>query len=192
MLRTHSNSRFIHDDRGIAATEFALIAPLMILLLMGTIEFPRAYAISEGLEAAARTMADMISRGSLNSVDDVYAAGGAVAYPYDTSTAKIVLTSVGVYTKGAGFVARVCSTAGRNETLPGVDSELGEPVPSEARAGARYVTAKISLRYTPVFSIFPGLANLTFAKSVAWPMRGTGPNSSSETVLPGGKVCKAT
>lgn len=180
----------IRDQNGIAAVEFALIAPFLILLLMGTVEFPRAYGISQGLEKSARTMADLISRGSLNSVEDVYAASSALTFPYDTSAAKIVLTAVGVYAKGQGLVARVCSTVARNDTVPAVDAELGEPIPSEAKLGARYVTAKISFDYVPVFSIFPGLNKLTFAKTVSWPVRGTGANSLAETVLPGGKACK--
>ena len=183
-------SHIVRDQNGIAAVEFALVAPFLILLLMGTVEFPRAYGISQGLEKSARTMADLISRGSLNSVDDVYAAASAVTFPYDTSAAKIVLTAVGVYTKGQGLVARVCSTTARNDTAPAIDSELGEPIPSEARSGARYVTAKISFNYIPVFGVFPGLDKLTFTKTVSWPVRGTGSNSLAETILPGGKACK--
>jgi Flp pilus assembly protein TadG len=178
------------DEDGIAAVEFAMVAPVLILLLMGTVEFPRAYGTSQGLEKAARTMADLISRGSLNSVDDVFAAGSAVAFPYDTASAKVVLTAVGVYQKGTALVARVCSAAVRNDTAPAVDSEIGEPIPAEAKPGARYVTAKVSMRYAPVFGIFPGLDSLTFEKSVSWPVRGTGANSLAETVLPGGKACK--
>jgi Flp pilus assembly protein TadG len=135
--------RRLRNADGIAAVEFALVAPVLILLLLGTVEFPRAYGISQGLEKAARTMADLISRGSLNSVD-------------------------------------------------AVDSELGDPIPSEAKVGARYVTAMVTYRYVPVFGIFPGLDQLTFTKTVSWPVRGTGANSLAETVLPGGKACKAT
>jgi Flp pilus assembly protein TadG len=191
VLAVRTGSAIVHDENGVSAVEFALVAPILILLLMGTVEFPRAYGISQGLEKAARTMADLISRGSLNSVDDVYAAGAAVTFPYDTSAAKVVLTAVGVYPKGQGLVARVCSTAARNDTPPAVDSEIGEPIPSEAKAGARYVTAKVSFRYVPVFGIFPGLDTLTFTKTVSWPVRGTGANTLAETVLPGGKACKA-
>jgi Flp pilus assembly protein TadG len=184
--------RIVRDEKGIAAVEFALIAPFLILLLMGTVEFPRAFGISQGLEKSARTMADLISRGSLNSVEDVYTAGSAVTFPYNTAAARVVLTAVGVYSKGQGLVARVCSTVARNETPPAVDSELGEPIPSEAKSGARYVTAKVSFDYVPVFGIFPGLNSLTFTKTVSWPVRGTGTSGLAETVLPGGKACKAT
>ncbi|WP_458439335.1 TadE/TadG family type IV pilus assembly protein, partial [Methylorubrum extorquens] len=34
--------RFRWNHDGIAATEFALIAPILILLLMASVEFPRA------------------------------------------------------------------------------------------------------------------------------------------------------
>lgn len=44
----------LRSDSGAAAVEFALIAPLLILLVVGIIEFSRAYNAQVSLTAAAR------------------------------------------------------------------------------------------------------------------------------------------
>ena len=50
----------ITDQSGVSAMEFALIAPVMILLFMGSIELPRAYTTGQHANRAARSMADLI------------------------------------------------------------------------------------------------------------------------------------
>jgi Flp pilus assembly protein TadG len=42
------------DDRGVAMIEFALIAPLLIMLLVGIVEFGRGYSAKVRLTGAAR------------------------------------------------------------------------------------------------------------------------------------------
>ena len=46
--------RKIHKDRGAAMVEFAIIAPLLFLLVFGIIEFGRAYNAQNTLTHAAR------------------------------------------------------------------------------------------------------------------------------------------
>ena len=41
-------------DRGAAAVEFALVVPLLLILLLGTVEFGRAYNAQISVTAAAR------------------------------------------------------------------------------------------------------------------------------------------
>ncbi len=182
--------RRLGNADGIAAVEFALVAPILILLLMGTVEFPRAYGISQGLEKAARTMADLISRGSLNSVDDVYAAGAAVTRPYDTTGMGVVLSAVGVYADGTGFVSKVCSSKARSATPRNVNSIIGPAPAASQEAKSRYVMAEVTFPYKPLFSILPGLRNYTFSYAITWPIRkGTTYNGKPEIVLPDGKPC---
>lgn len=169
--------------------EFAFVAPIMVLILFGIIEIPRAYGTSQALSRSARTMADLISRGSLSDVSDVYAAGEAVTYPIDFTKARIVLSAVGVYKQGEALVAKVCSSVARKDTARAQGSVLGEPAPAEATEGARYVMAELNFRYEPILHIFPGMDDLTFTKSITWPVRGVGESSYQETVLPGGRPC---
>lgn len=49
------------DERGAAAVEFALILPLLILLVFGIVQFSLAYNRQQGLHAAAREGARIAS-----------------------------------------------------------------------------------------------------------------------------------
>lgn len=51
MLRLKTRS---HRERGAAAVEFALVLPVLLLLLMGIVEFGRAYHLQTNLSGAAR------------------------------------------------------------------------------------------------------------------------------------------
>jgi len=44
----------LHDQRGASAVEFALIVPLLIVLVIGIAEFGRAFQVQATLSAAAR------------------------------------------------------------------------------------------------------------------------------------------
>ena len=46
--------RRLHEERGAAAVEFALVLPILVLLVMGIIEFSRAYNAKEALQYAVR------------------------------------------------------------------------------------------------------------------------------------------
>ena len=53
--------RFHDSERGAAAVEFALILPLLILLVFGIVQFSIAYNRAQGLHAAAREGARLAS-----------------------------------------------------------------------------------------------------------------------------------
>jgi Flp pilus assembly protein TadG len=50
------------DCSGIAATEFAIIVPLMLVLFFGVVEFSTAVAVDRKVTIAARTVADLVSQ----------------------------------------------------------------------------------------------------------------------------------
>jgi Flp pilus assembly protein TadG len=52
--RNSKMSRSIRDDRGAALVEFALVVPVLLMVLMGIVEFGRAYNTQLSIEAAAR------------------------------------------------------------------------------------------------------------------------------------------
>lgn len=55
--RQHARGRFgarLLGERGAAAVEFALVVPLLVLVLLGIVEFSRAFQVQATLAAAAR------------------------------------------------------------------------------------------------------------------------------------------
>jgi Flp pilus assembly protein TadG len=79
------------SERGAAAVEFALVVPVLLALLLGIIEFGRAYNVQISLTHAARetvrtmaidnTWGDAVSRGKTAAPSVVLAAGDFAAAP---------------------------------------------------------------------------------------------------------------
>jgi Flp pilus assembly protein TadG len=52
-----------HSDRGAAAVEFALVAPLLVFLLLGVVELSKVMLVQSSLSAAAREGARAVTLG---------------------------------------------------------------------------------------------------------------------------------
>ena len=50
------------DTRGIAAVEFAMVVPLMLVLFFGTVEFSSGVAVDRKVTLMARTLSDLTSQ----------------------------------------------------------------------------------------------------------------------------------
>lgn len=175
---------------GVSAVEFSLIAPILLLLFMGSIELPRAYMIGKRLDNATATMADLISRGTYTDLAPIFAALGAISNPYDVSRASVVLTAAGTYQTGSAATTQVCSSAESNGQVRATGSSLGAPPAGLDRNGDRFLLSEVTMPYRPVFPLFTSLARYTFRYRKTWPVRsGQVYNGQSEVVLPGGKPC---
>ena len=69
-------------DQGASAVEFALILPLLVLLLFGILQFGQVFARLQGMEAAAREGARLASIGRTVSYSDVQAAARGTNPPF--------------------------------------------------------------------------------------------------------------
>lgn len=59
--------RFSRDQRGQSLVEFALVVPILLLLVLGIMEFGRAYSTSLALQNAAREGARLAVTGSTDA-----------------------------------------------------------------------------------------------------------------------------
>ena len=85
---------FRRDRSGIAATEFAVVVPLMLVLFFGVVEFSTGVAVDRKVTIVARTLSDLVSQNT--SVTDTqftnfFNAGNQVMSqyalpPYSAST----------------------------------------------------------------------------------------------------------
>ena len=90
----------VADCRGIAATEFAVIVPIMLVMFFGTIEFSSGVAVDRKVTLVARTLSDLTSQSPPSSpnsvksaVDDsylqnVFTASIAILQPYSSTPRK--------------------------------------------------------------------------------------------------------
>jgi Flp pilus assembly protein TadG len=73
------------DSRAVAAIEFAMIVPIMLVLFFGTVEFSSAVAVDRKVTLIARTLSDVTSQSqSVANADlsNFFNSGCAILYPY--------------------------------------------------------------------------------------------------------------
>ncbi|MFM9845193.1 MAG: TadE/TadG family type IV pilus assembly protein [Dongiaceae bacterium] len=94
----HETRNFIRDERGFAASEFALWLPIMLLIILGCFEATRYILIHQKLDRAAAQVADLVGQSegmTSGQLDAVYEAAIEQMKPYDLNTqGKIIVSSV--------------------------------------------------------------------------------------------------
>jgi len=100
-LGTHQDAaRRAWRDRGSAAVEFALVMPVLLVLVLGIVEFGRAYNVQTTVSAAAREGARVMALQS--SPSDARAAAVAAAAPAVTLSAGQISVSPSTCVGAAG------------------------------------------------------------------------------------------
>lgn len=100
-------SGLIHDRRGVSAVEFALLAPVVILVYFGLAELCQGYMADKRVGHVASMVADLAAQEDVIApaqVGDFFAIGGLIMKPFPAAPLKMRLTSV---TKDAMGVAKV-------------------------------------------------------------------------------------
>lgn len=105
--------RFGRDGSGVSAVEFALLAPVLILIYFGLAEFCQAYMAQRRMGHATSQVADIVAQYQevdTGLIDDTFAVGGLVLAPFSDATLKLRVTSI---TRGNDGVARVTWSRGK-------------------------------------------------------------------------------
>jgi Flp pilus assembly protein TadG len=127
MLRRFA--KFLKADEGLAAIEFAFIAPVLVTLLLGSVEISSALEARQKVTTLASSAADLVAQtASVSSGDmtNIFNAVTAIMHPF-TGTTSIIISSVASDGKGGGTV--VWSQA-QNATKLGVGTSvtLAQPI----------------------------------------------------------------
>lgn len=94
-------SAFIHHRAGLAAVEFALILPIMVLLFFGMLEASDLLTVNRRLSNAANSLVDLTTHEPTIThaeLDDLMVGTIRILEPTDTSTVEMRVVSI---TKGA-------------------------------------------------------------------------------------------
>jgi Flp pilus assembly protein TadG len=108
LARTVSLSRFARDRRGVSAVEFALIAPILIVMYLGAVQVSLALSADRKVSSAALVVADLTAqRGTVNNAElaDYIAAGRAMAAPLNGANLALRVSSVRMSEDGEIFLA---------------------------------------------------------------------------------------
>ena len=144
------------DQSGVAAVEFALVLPVMLLFSLGVAEVGRFVLLTLKLQHAATTMADLASRDDEigdASVPPLFGAMAHVVQPFALADQGVVILSAVV--SDGGDPASVCRQWKGAGSL-GEPSRIGAPpgratLPNELvlRADESVIVAEVMYRYRP-------------------------------------------
>jgi len=112
------------DERGASLIEFALVLPLLVVLLFGIVEASWAFAQQNDVRHGAREGARMAATdfGNLNTIATEVCARMDVVYPSKTPTVTLTpLTGTGVL----GDTARITVSSSPDSLTGVVDALLG-------------------------------------------------------------------
>lgn len=144
---------FLRNQAGIAAVEFALIIPILLVAYLGATDITQALAIDRKLGQVASTVGDLVAQEKEIDRDKVHAffqSGLAIMRPFDFEQTKLRLTIVEV----SGSSAEVTGATARNwviDASKGDDYTLPEDM-LELADGRYLVVASASYDYQPMFT----------------------------------------
>ena len=134
------------DCRGVAATEFAIIVPMMLVLFFGTVEISSAIAVDRKVTVMARTLSDLASQSSAvvdDSFPDFFKASLSIMSPY-TGTTNSTITELCI---DSGQTPRVKWSKGSSPRAVGTTVN---DVPTALRtAGTYLIFSEVNYKYVP-------------------------------------------
>jgi len=148
--------RFARANKGMAAVEFALIAPMMVFILFGAVELIDALDTDQRVQNAASSLADVISRDtsvSDSEVTGLWSALDVLMYPSSAQNMQVCITSISI--DSAGVAHNQWSEAhGGMSPCPSSNVNLTS---SMKTPGTSLIVAETRYGYTPQLNmVFSG------------------------------------
>jgi len=149
--RLHPVRNLWFDTRAVAAVEFAITVPFMLLLYVGGVELGNGLAIGVKVSETAHTVADLVSRNACvtdSALTTMLGASSVTIAPYSIGSTTVTVSEVSTDAGGNATVTWSKSLNGTPRstnqpmTLP---SALGTPSPPNISL----ILAEVTYQYTP-------------------------------------------
>ena len=143
----HRAFKLLGDKRGVAAVEFAVIVPVMLVLFFGVDEFSSGVAVNRKVTLMARTLSDLTSqndRVSDTQMTNFFNASSAIMTPYPSEPVKATITEL--YVDPATLQARVQWSKGTAPRATGTTVAI----PTALKVGNTYlIFSEVTYKYIP-------------------------------------------
>jgi Flp pilus assembly protein TadG len=155
--------RFVASTRAVAAVEFGLVLPILLLMLLASIDAGRAIAIYMKVRASAYTVDAVTNQYSVihdTDMQQILGASAVVLSPYSPTPLKIIVSQLSI---SAGGQATATWSDALNATARPVGSSVvvpstltGNTPPNNICASfpCYVILGEVSYSYTPMFGYF--------------------------------------
>lgn len=159
-------SGFWRDRRGVSAVEFALIAPVLIVMYCGLAEMTQAMMAQRRLSNIASSIGDLVAQSTQTGptrLGDVFTIGNMIMAPFPTTGLKMCVMSVTSDASGKDTVAWSKASA-TMANCPVAGTVLTNVPVGVLPASQSVIMAKASYAYTsPIKLVLPRA--MTFYRS---------------------------
>ena len=152
--------RFAGNRRGVAAVEFAIILPFMLVLYLGSVEAGNGLAVQFKASLASRAVADLASQyTSINNatMTGILNAAGTVVAPYSATGMVVTITEITTDSSGQGTITW-------SDSLNGTAHTVGQSVTLPAAlqiANTSLIWSEVTYPYQPSFGmVMTGTINI--------------------------------
>lgn len=142
--------KLINDRKGSVLIEAAMVMPLMVMLLLATIEFGQAFTAKRKAGQVASVASDLVARAvciTPADLQDVSAIGGTILRPYAPASLGLRITSV----SGLGTVEWSFGSGTLTPAQTGASFSLPE---SMAGQNKPLIIAEASYAFSPTIGRF--------------------------------------
>jgi len=152
-------AEFAGDRRGLAAVEFAMVVPIMLVMFFGVVEFSSGVAVDRKVTLVARTLSDLTSQSTSVTATDLSGfviTGKAILTPYSTTPLNSTVSEL--YIDPKTLVARVQWSNGSAPRAAGSTVSI----PSALQiAGTYLIFSEVSYTYVPTIGYVMAKAGVT-------------------------------
>ncbi|MGE0055791.1 MAG: TadE/TadG family type IV pilus assembly protein [Hyphomicrobium sp.] len=172
-LLKRSIARFARNRKGVAAVEFAYIAPLLILALFGTVEVSRAVMMHKKFQRVSAMIGDLVSReqtvgtapgGALQAINGMMLSAEQVMYPFSTDSLVIKVNSLRAKSNDASRTRSEWNYDSKLNTAQSTCTDKAMPATGMINAGNTAIVVESSFGYAPLLKdLIPG-----FKTTMTW------------------------
>lgn len=180
--------RFIASTRGVAAIEFAMIMPVLMVIFLGSYDGGRAIAVYMKVRSATYTLDAITNQYTTIQSSDMQAIVGAtsvVLAPYSSTPVVVVISQIKINTGGKATVSWSYALNG-TPLAQGSTVTIPAGLVASGNTCGTYpcylIFGQVSYTYTPLFGFF-GSGGITLADSLY-----VTPRSSACIFYPPGNV----
>lgn len=168
--------RFTADVRGVAAVEFGYLMPVMMLMLIGSLEISRAVSMDRRFGLVTALVADMVSQErtmTAAQLNRIYGIADHLMAPYDTNDGnlRISITPVRANPANAAITTVYATEANRPPLRGGYNNKAKDAAyPMTAgllEAGASAIVVESAFTFKPLFAGLIGYVHDGFGQ-IEW------------------------